>query len=177
MANNLPFYHIHDELCHISGMVRDALQVLGNKRDSDGPRDGLRIFDHEREQFAKELLRQIVDEVVRSGDFSGKNRVRHHESIERLPYHLQRPIGHSGDVNVGFEAVANLHTILDAYNLTLVSARLRSSVAAGLKRAAHGFSKYGLVTGICQSTVASNCSEYVATYPLKLSQLEALIDG
>src|SRR2546430_16112579 len=112
-----------------------------------------------------------------SDDFSGESGVRHHESIERLPYHLQRPIGHSGDVNVGFEAVANLHSILDAGHPTLVSGRLRSSVTSALKCDPHGFSKYGVVTGICQSTMTKNCSEYVAAYPLKLSQLEALIDG
>src|SRR5438093_3097615 len=80
-------------------------------------------------------------------------------------------------VNVGLEAVADLHSILDAGHLTLVSGRLRSPVASALKCAPHGFSEYGLVIGICQSTVTRNCSEYVATYPLKLSQLEALIDG
>jgi len=94
-----------------------------------------------------------------SDDFSGESGVRHHESIERLPYHLQRPIGHSRDVNVGFEAVANLHSILDAGHLTLVSGRLRSSVASALKCDPHGFSEYGLVIGICQSTVARNYSE------------------
>src|SRR5207237_1731133 len=97
------FYHVDNQRGNVGGMVRYALQVLGNKRDSDGPRDGLRILDHEREQFAKELLRQVIDEVVIGSDFSGKSGVRHHESIERLPYHLQRPIGHSGPVNVGFE--------------------------------------------------------------------------
>src|SRR5207245_93167 len=75
------------------------------------------------------------------------------------------------------EAVANLHSILDAGHLTLVSGRLRNSVASALKCDPHGFSEYGLVTGICQSAVARNYSEQVATYPLKLSQLEALIDG
>src|SRR5207302_1625467 len=59
VANNLPFYHIHDELCHIGGVVGDALQVLGNKGNSEGPRDSLRILDHEREQFGNELLRQV----------------------------------------------------------------------------------------------------------------------
>ena len=70
MPDNLAFHHIHDEFAHIGGVVSDPLVILTDERQTDRPRDGPWIFQHEGDEFPEELFRKVVDKVIVPTDFS-----------------------------------------------------------------------------------------------------------
>jgi hypothetical protein len=49
MSDDFAFNHIDNQFGHIGGVIGDTLNVLGNKRQADSPRDRLGIFHHKRE--------------------------------------------------------------------------------------------------------------------------------
>ena len=75
MADDLSFHHVDHQFRHICGMVGDAFQRFADERQANGARNRSRIFDHEGQQFAKQLMCQIIDEVVVGTDFPCQRRV------------------------------------------------------------------------------------------------------
>ena len=55
MPDNFPFDQIDHHFGDVGGMIRDSFDVLRDERDADRPTDGLRVLDHVREEFAKNL--------------------------------------------------------------------------------------------------------------------------
>ena len=70
MSDDFSFDHVDHQLGNIGGMIGDAFERLADERQPNGTRNRSRIFDHERQKFAKQLVRQIIDEVVIGADFS-----------------------------------------------------------------------------------------------------------
>ena len=53
VPDDLALDHVHHELSDIGGMIRNALEVLGDERQADSACNGLRVLDHEGQQFTE----------------------------------------------------------------------------------------------------------------------------
>src|SRR6476660_9108937 len=76
VADDLAFHHINYEFSNIGGMVGDTFKRFADESQANGSRNRCRIFDHEGQQFAKELVREIVYEVIVGTYLSCQGRVR-----------------------------------------------------------------------------------------------------
>jgi hypothetical protein len=74
-------------------MISDPLVALVDIDEAYGARDGPRVFQHEKEQLSENLLRQVVDEVVFSANFTGQGGIAAGECIHRSfePAHSTGP--------------------------------------------------------------------------------------
>ena len=88
MSHDLAFHHIDDQFADIGGVIRDPLDIFPDKGEADGPGDGGGIFDHERDEFTKELMGQIIDKVIIGADFSRQSRILPDKSIQRFTHHF-----------------------------------------------------------------------------------------
>ena len=75
MTDDLSFHHVDDELGHIRCVIRDTFQVLADKGQANGACNRSRIFDHERKEFAKQLVREIINKVIVRADFACLRRI------------------------------------------------------------------------------------------------------
>ena len=88
MADDFPFDHVNDQFRDVCRVVGDALEIFGNEGDPDGPRDRLRVLQHERQQLPEQLVGQIIHEIVVCAHASCQVRVSADKSVQRLFYHL-----------------------------------------------------------------------------------------
>src|SRR6476620_1022971 len=82
VSDDLAFHHINYEFSNVGGMVSDTFKRFANESQSNGSCNCCRIFDHEGQQFAKELVREIVYEVIIGTYFPCQCRVRTDKRIK-----------------------------------------------------------------------------------------------
>src|SRR6187551_1885494 len=103
MTDDLPFHHVDDEFGHICRVVGDTFQVLADKGQANSARNRSRIFDHEGEEFAKQLVREIVNKVIVRADLPRLRRIRTHKRVQGFSHHLHSPIGHPRNIDIRLE--------------------------------------------------------------------------
>ncbi len=87
MSDDFAFCHVHHEFGHIRGMIGNPFDVFADEGEPNGPGDRFRIFEHEGQQLAEQLLRQIIDEIIVGTDFSRQVGVGVDERIKAIFHH------------------------------------------------------------------------------------------
>ncbi len=81
------FSHVNSELANVGHVIADALEVLGNEKETGIARCGRRVGDHHLDKIVEYLIVKIVYLGVAFDYLAGCRRIVCREGIERRSQH------------------------------------------------------------------------------------------
>ena len=103
MTDALALDHEDDHFRDIRRVVGHALEVFRNRADFNRATHGVRVLDHESDDFAEDLAVELIDLFVILADLESEARVLAHESVQAFAGHSLGDTGHARDIDIGFE--------------------------------------------------------------------------
>src|ERR1051326_6548550 len=99
MPDILASHQKNHHLGNVSGMVANPLEMLRDENQFNGTRNGARVFQHVGQELAKDLLVEIVDDVVVQDDLFREIGIRVYERIQALFQNFLRCIAHNREID------------------------------------------------------------------------------
>jgi hypothetical protein len=103
VTDTFSLHHENDHLGNIGCVVGNAFYVFGDDRQTECPGDRMGVFDHERNQLAKQLVVQNVDLVVIVTYLERQLDVLTNKGVETVAQHALRDGCHARQVDERLE--------------------------------------------------------------------------
>src|SRR6266550_5028299 len=104
MANVASGDHVDHVFGDVGGVVSDAFQVLGHQDQLEGGVHDRRIAHHIGQQFAENLVAELVDLIVAGQHGARQVDIAAHQRIEAVAHHLFCQLAHARQIDVGLHA-------------------------------------------------------------------------
>src|SRR6185437_5292755 len=95
--------HINYIFRDIRRVVADALQILGDQDELEGRKDDCGIFHHVGEEFAENLIAEMIDFVVANEDRFRKISIAMDQGIQAVANHAFGKLAHARQIDIWFD--------------------------------------------------------------------------
>jgi hypothetical protein len=104
VADVLALDDVDDVFGDVGGVIADAFEVFGDEDELESGKDHAGIAHHVGEEFAEDLIAEVVDLVVAGENFLSEVHVAADDSVKGVANHFLGEFAHARKIDVGLHA-------------------------------------------------------------------------
>jgi hypothetical protein len=104
VADVLALDDVDDVFGDVGGVIADALEIFGDEDQLEGGKDDAGIAHHVGEEFAEDLIAEVIDLVVAGQNLLSEINVAADDSVEGVANHFLGKLAHARKIDVRFDA-------------------------------------------------------------------------